>query len=77
VHELQEARLLPTIVEHVWDVNPILSEDSTVGLFLKALFGYNGNPSLIEVLSYVAYYAAIYLGTRSIGGRQVASVASA
>jgi high-affinity iron transporter len=76
VHELQEARLLPTIVEHVWDVNPILSEDSTVGLFLKALFGYNGNPSLIEVLSYVAYYAAIYLGTRSIGGRQVASVAS-
>jgi high-affinity iron transporter len=76
VHELQEARLLPTILEHVWDVNPILSEDSTVGLFLKALFGYNGNPSLIEVLSYVAYYAAIYLGTRSIGGRQVASVAS-
>jgi high-affinity iron transporter len=77
VHELQEARLLPTIVEHVWNVNPILSEDSTLGLFLKALFGYNGNPSLIEVLSYVAYFAAIYLGTRSMGKRQVVSVASA
>jgi high-affinity iron transporter len=77
VHELQEARLLPTIIEHVWNVNPILSEDSTVGQFLKALFGYNGNPSLLEVLSYLAYYAAIYVGTRSIGKRQVASVASA
>jgi high-affinity iron transporter len=77
VHELQEATLVPTIVEHLWDVNQILDEGSTAGRFLQALFGYNGNPSLIEVLSYVAYFAAIYLGTRSIGKRQVASVASA
>ncbi len=69
VHELQEAALLPTIVEHVWDVNYILSEDSTVGTFLKALFGYNGNPSLIEILSYAGYYVAVYLGTRSGGER--------
>jgi high-affinity iron transporter len=77
VHELQEATLLPTIVEHVWNVNPVLSEDSTVGEFLKALFGYNGNPSLIEVLSYIGYYVAIYLGTRSSGERRMPSPASA
>jgi high-affinity iron transporter len=77
VHELQEAALVPTIVEHVWDLNPILSEASAVGMFLKALFGYNGNPSLIEVLSCVAYYAAIILGTRSIDQPRVASVAGA
>ncbi|MFW6135918.1 MAG: FTR1 family iron permease, partial [Chloroflexota bacterium] len=81
VHELQEAALLPTVVEHIWDVNHILSEDSTVGTFLKALFGYNGNPSLIEVLSYAGYYmaisAAVYLGTRSVGGRRESSPASA
>lgn len=59
VHELQEAALLPTIVEHVWDINPILDENSTLGTFLKALFGYNGNPSLLEVLSYVVFMIAI------------------
>jgi high-affinity iron transporter len=77
VHELQEAALLPTVVEHLWDVNHILDEGSTVGRFLQALFGYNGNPSLIEVLSYIAYFVAIVLGTRPVGQRQVASVASA
>ncbi len=77
IHELQEAALVPTIVEHVWNVNPILNEDSTVGEFLKALLGYNGNPSLIEVLSYVAYYVAVYIGTRSAKDRTVRSTASA
>jgi high-affinity iron transporter len=77
VHELQEAALVPTIVEHVWNVNPILNEDGTVGQFLQALFGYNGNPSLIEVLSYIAYYAAVYFGTRSSGERRMRSAASA
>jgi high-affinity iron transporter len=48
-----------------------------MGQFLKALFGYNGNPSLIEALSYVAYFAAIILGTRSRDERRAASVACA
>jgi high-affinity iron transporter len=59
VHELQEAGVLPVIVEHVWDINPILDENSTVGSILKALFGYNGNPSLLETVSYAAYYLVI------------------
>ena len=61
VHELQEAALLPIFIEHVWDINPILDENGTVGVFLKAIFGYNGNPSLIEVISYVSYLIIIYL----------------
>jgi len=59
VHELQEAGLLSVMVEHVWDMNPILDENSTVGSILKALFGYNGNPSLLEIVSYVAYYLIV------------------
>ncbi len=59
VHELQEAGVLPVIVEHVWDINHILDENSTVGSILKALFGYNGNPSFLETVSYVAYYLVI------------------
>jgi len=59
VHELQEAALLPTLVEHVWDINPVLDENSPVGAFLKALFGYNGNPSLLEVIAYGIYFAVV------------------
>jgi high-affinity iron transporter len=61
VHELQEAAVVPTIIEHVWDVNHILDESSAVGTFLKALFGYNGNPSLLEVVAYVAYFIVVVL----------------
>jgi high-affinity iron transporter len=64
VHELQEAALLPTLIEHVWDINPILNENGTLGAFLKALLGYNGNPSLLEVIAYVAYL--IIVGSASI-----------
>ena len=64
VHEFNEVGWIPTIIEHVWDVNPILDENSTAGLMLKALFGYNGNPSLTEVLAYLAYFVAIFFGLR-------------
>jgi high-affinity iron transporter len=59
VHELQEAALLPTFVEHVWDINFVLDERGPVGTFLKALFGYNGNPSLLEVIAYSAYFVVV------------------
>jgi len=55
VHELNEAGLIPPLVEHVWDVNHILDENSTTGQFLKVLVGYNGNPSLSEVIAYALY----------------------
>ena len=64
VHEFNEAGLIPAVIEHVWNVNPILDENATLGSILKALFGYNGNPSLTEALSYFAYFAAIFIGLR-------------
>jgi len=59
VHEFQEAALLPTLVEHVWNINPILDEGNGFGAFLKALFGYNSSPSLLEVLAYGAYLIVV------------------
>lgn len=59
VHEFQEAGVLPIFNEHVWDVNNILNERGHVGSFLNGLFGYNGNPSLIESLSYMTYLVFI------------------
>jgi high-affinity iron transporter len=52
IHEFQEAGLLPLTIEHVWDTNGVLNEDSNVGEFMTALFGYNGNPSLLEVVAW-------------------------
>jgi high-affinity iron transporter len=55
IHEWQEAGLLPVTIEHVWDTNALVSEDSTSGEFLTTLFGYNGNPSLLEVAAWGGY----------------------
>jgi high-affinity iron transporter len=59
IHEFNEAGIIPSVIEHVWDVNGLLSDKSEVGLFLKALVGYNGNPSLTEVAAYLGYLAVI------------------
>jgi high-affinity iron transporter len=58
IHEFHEAGLIPPVIEHVWDTNHILPEKSTFGRFLTAIAGYNGNPSLVEVVAYIAYLAA-------------------
>jgi len=34
------------------------------GQILKTLFGYNGNPSISEVISYLTYFAVLYFATR-------------
>jgi len=47
------------IVEHVWDINHILDENATLGSILKSLLGYNGNPSLLEVSSYLGYWVVV------------------
>lgn len=57
LHEFHEAGIIPPVVEHVWDINYILPEKSTFGRFLTAIVGYNGNPSLIEVIAYPLYLA--------------------
>jgi len=59
VHELEELGWIPSIIYPIWDINHILNEKEGFGSFLKALFGYNGNPSLMEVMAYSAYLAMV------------------
>ncbi len=59
IHELEEAGWVHPIIYPVWNINHILSDKEGVGSFLKALFGYNGNPSLTEVAAYWIYLGAI------------------
>ncbi|MEK6859850.1 MAG: FTR1 family protein [Nanoarchaeota archaeon] len=75
IHEFQEAKVIPALVEHVWDINPpvnpdgsypLIHEEGYIGSILKGLFGYNGSPSLIEVLSYLSYFVILFVLWRNI-----------
>lgn len=61
VHELQEAGVIPILIEHVWDINFLLPENGPLGLILKGLVGYNGNPSLIEAIAYITALSALLI----------------
>lgn len=70
IHELQEAKLMPAVIEHVWDMNGVLSDGEGAGQWLKSLFGYNGDPSLLEVIAYPLYAVlalAYFLALRPAG----------
>ena len=78
VHELQEAELLPTVVEHVWNLNPpappegpfpAMHEKGVVGSFAQSLFGYNGDPSLLELVAYLTYLAGALSAWRLLAAR--------
>ena len=71
-HSLHEFNLLgwvPPVIEHVWNLNPILDEQSTLGQVLGTLFGYNGSPSLTEVLAYAFYFGVVGLGLQWAGSK--------
>lgn len=70
VHELQEAKVISIGTEEVWNVNPtvnadgsfpLLHEKGTLGSLAKGLFGWNGNPTLLEVFSYFIYLLLVAL----------------
>jgi high-affinity iron transporter len=87
VHELNEAGIIPPVIEHVWDINPPPNEDGTypalhekgiIGSMLKSLIGYNGNPSLTEVLAYLGYWLTVgYFLTRNFRDTKQAAGAKA
>jgi len=64
VHEIQELGFLP-LNQTAWNINPILNEKEGIGAFLKSLFGYNGNPSVLEVIVYSIYLLVVAYFIRS------------
>jgi high-affinity iron transporter len=68
IHDLQEGGLLLIGPLEVWNINPpvlpdgsypLLHENGAIGGLAKALFGYNGNPSALEVIGYCSYIVII------------------
>ena len=84
IHELQEAGLLLIGPIEVWNINPpllpdggypLLHEKGLIGGIAKALLGYNGNPSALEIVAYVAYLgiAFTYLWMKQKGTNPILS----
>ncbi len=69
LHALNELGWVPSIIEHVWNLSPVLSDQSTLGQLLGALFGYNSTPSLTQVVAYAAYFTVVVLVLRRLGAR--------
>ncbi len=61
IHEFNEVGWVPAVIDPLWNMNHILDEKSTLGEMLKALFGYNGNPSLTETGAYWIYIVVVFL----------------
>ncbi|MFX0175168.1 MAG: FTR1 family protein [Candidatus Hodarchaeota archaeon] len=73
IHEFIEAGLINPIIEEVWNIKHILPEVfpdndpftpewlEIIGSLLKALLGYNANPSLLEIIIYPLILVSIGL----------------
>lgn len=61
VHAFGEVGWVSPIVSPLWNLNPILNENSIPGQILHTLFGYSGSPSLSEVMAYTGYFLASIL----------------
>jgi high-affinity Fe2+/Pb2+ permease len=53
------------MIEHVWNMDSIISQSSILGQLLQTLFGYNSSPALTEMIAYFGYIAVVaYLWRR-------------
>jgi len=77
VHELESAGII-TDYGRIWDINPPKNLDGSYPLFhdkgyigglLKGLFGYNGDPSLIELLAWITVSSGLFISWKRISSQ--------
>jgi high-affinity iron transporter len=66
LHEMQESGLLPVVAGALWNTSSVLPDHSILGQLLNAVIGYRSQPSLLEVVGYLAYWVAAVLGVRGL-----------
>ena len=64
IHEYQEIGLLPFLNGIAWDTKALLDSESTLGAILHSLVGYNDQPSILEVITYVGYWVVVLQAVR-------------
>lgn len=65
-HEFAEAGVLAAIEgPKLWSTKAWLPDDQGVGAILRALFGYQDEPTVIELVAYLGYFAVVWLLSRT------------
>lgn len=65
-HEFAEAGILSAVEgPKLWSTKAWLPDNAGLGSILRALFGYQDEPTVIEVVSYVGYFVAVWAIWRS------------
>jgi len=61
---LTQADVLPTLVDPLWDASAILPGDSALGTVLRALAGYDPQPTGMHMLFYAVTFTIVLIGMR-------------
>ncbi len=69
LHEFVELGWLPALADPAWNLKPVLDDGSTVGSMLRVLVGYNDDPTLLEVIGYLAYWGVVLVAMNVWSGR--------
>ncbi len=69
VSEFQEFGLIPIYVEHIYQLTILDPDTSLIARFLKSLFGWRNDPSLLTVVSYFAYLIPVGWAFLKMTGR--------
>jgi high-affinity iron transporter len=67
---LQQAGVITVLGDTAWDTSAILSDTSLFGRVLHTLIGYSDEPSVLQVVVYVAVLAIIVALTKTVGARR-------
>ncbi len=59
VGELNEIGWIPPVINHVYNLNPYLSDQSGLGQVFQLFLGYNSSPSLTQIGAYLAYFIVL------------------
>lgn len=58
--KLMDVQLLPMLVSQVWNSSALLDDGSILGGIVSAFTGYRARPSLMILMVFVAYWAAVW-----------------
>lgn len=65
-HEFAEAGILSAVEgPKLWSTKALLPDNAGLGSILRALFGYQDEPTVIELVTYAGYFAAVWAIWRS------------
>jgi high-affinity iron transporter len=65
-HEFAEAGLLAAVEgPTVWSTKGLAPDDEGIGAMLRALFGYQDEPTVIELVAYVGYFVVVWALSRT------------